>query len=667
MKAIDSGEFDSALCSLRQGNITVAGLCTCLGVNVPNHMISIANERILNLSGSLRNIKPGSAYFATGNKSTYVSNVKKALEKGALCVVSRMNVFDDRGFELPCIVVDKPRYACAELASEILGNKHVTTIAITGSIGKTTTKEMMRLVAEAEYKTQYSRSNENGFGQVVKNAQSISSDTQVFIQETGLSEPSSIDRAAIILRPDGFVITNIGWNHVGHFGGKQENILFEKMALDRRANHGAVGFINGDDPLLLAANYKHHVITFGIQNENVDYRVEGIISSNGKVRFVVYEREFDIRTPVELNIIGEHNALDAVCAFAVGRWLGIDRNKIAEALAKYKSQGVRQNLVYLGEQHVFLDCYNASEGAFYSVGNTLKTIDVPDGGKRVFVIADIDDKLGERTEEVHRRVGRSLAAMPWIDLLICFGEHALWIAEEASAAGARVLTTTDRCELESIIRNNVLPDDLLAFKGGQQMQLAKSIDSLFGTPFYLLDSDVTDPISTSITTEVGTIKIIDDYGAVLTKGPDTNHVVISSPVHDSSLRVIGRSAFSRKKLTEIIIPEDVRAIGNSAFFSCYKLRHVKLPSTLEYIGQSAFNSCVSLESITLPDGVKTLCSRCFAYNRNLKTIVIPNSVKSIEKDIFFETSGVCVMCSQESYAARYMKEYYPDLKISFTN
>lgn len=666
MKELESEEYNLALLSLRQGGYTVAELCTCMGVEVPEYMTGIAEERVTSLSASLRNIQPGSAYFAVGSRFTYIANVKSAFERGAICAVSRMRILGDEGKELPCIVVDSPRYECAELSSLILAGKPATTIAITGSIGKTTTKEMIRLVSESEFVTQYSRSNENGFGQIVKYAQTLSPTTQVYIQETGLSEPSSIDRAGLVLCPDGFVITNIGWNHVGHFGGKQENILYEKMALDRRANHGAVGFINGDDPLLAKAEFKHHIITFGVQNEDVDYRAENVVSSNGRVMFDVHERKNDRRTPVTLNIVGEHNALDAVCAFAIGVWLGVDRSTIVEALAKFKSQGVRQNLIYLGGQHVYLDCYNASEGAINSVGETLKTIDVPEGGKRVFVVGDIDDKLGDRTEEIHRRVGRTLAAKPWIDLLICFGDHASWIAEEASKAGAWALKTSNRSELESLIREHVSHDDLIAFKGGQQMQLSKTVDSLFGTSFYMLDHDVIDPISVTEETEVGSFRVIDDYGAVLMKGTATGSVNIPAQISGTPVRALGVASFSRGKLTEVAIPEGVRSIGNSAFFSCYSLRQVQLPSTLEHIGQSAFNSCVKLESIVLPDGVKTLGARCFAYDRGLKTVVIPDSVKTIEQDVFFKTTGVCVVCSPDSYAASFMAENYPDLAVSFS-
>lgn len=146
-----------------------------------------------------------------------------------------------------------PSEALIEVMSASGEGGSVKAIALTGSIGKASTKEMLHLVTAVKYKTVYSKNNQNGFGRVVRWKQSLPKNTEVFIQETGMSKPGSIDRAARVLRPDAFVVTNIGLNHVGSFGGKQENILAEKLNLDKHAKDGAVGFVNWDDPLLRAA------------------------------------------------------------------------------------------------------------------------------------------------------------------------------------------------------------------------------------------------------------------------------------------------------------------------------------------------------------------------------------------------------------------------------
>ena len=139
-----------------------------------------------------------------------------------------------------------------------------------------------------------------------------------------------------------------------------------------------------------------------------------------------------------MRVPGLHNVLNAVCAFAVGRELGIDAQRIAEALGEYRSSGVRQRFIELNGQQFYLDCYNASEAAFYSVARTASAIDIPSDGKRVLVAADIDDKLGDLTEEIHRRVGAKLAQSDF-DVFYCYGAHAAWIGEEVKRANLSLI------------------------------------------------------------------------------------------------------------------------------------------------------------------------------------------------------------------------------------
>lgn len=646
----------------KEERMTVGGLCEMMGVAVPDAFDLERDCIILGVSGSVKTTMPGYVYFANGTSENYRKNVMGAFSRGALCVVTKFPIVDDEGKNLPCIVCSDPLEEIVKISSRTKARVKAKTIAVTGSIGKTSTKEMIRLVTSEAFRTVYSRSNQNGFGQVVRYAQTLPDDVEVYIQETGISKPGSLSRAARILAPDAFVITNIGLNHVGYFGGLQEGILEEKLQLDVHASDDAVGFLNWDDPLLKGASYKHKIITYSVDTDDADYCAKDVLEKNGAVDFDVFERASLRKTHVSLQVVGKHNVGNALCAFAIGRWLGLDEETIAAALRNFKPSGVRQNLVYLGGQHVYLDCYNASEGAIASVAETMKKIDVAPGGKRVLVLGDIDDKLGARTEEVHRRVGKTLAQCGGIDLLICFGKHMLWAAEESGKLGLKVLATEERGQMEQWILENVNKEDLIAFKGGQQMLLTKTIDNLFGTPFFLLDGDMVSKLSSSLVDEGYRLRILEDYGVEvrgLESDFDPLSIVVPGRFDVGDVRLIGKSAFSGSELVKVTISEPIRAISQTAFFRSSLLEEVVLPQGLEYVGASAFNSCSSLRRIVIPESVKTIEYRAFAYCRTLREVVMPSGDVSLGEEAFLGSPHAKLLCMEGSEALRQCESMYP--------
>ena len=647
---------------LRQGEVTLETVCGYLGEPVPQELRSMQTDPLPPLAASARLVMPGALWFVrlSPNSEKLASSLAMAQSRGLLAVVSPYQPVAADGKKLPWIKCEKPESVIAELSSFARDRMTAKVVAVTGSVGKTSAKEMMQLVASSTFETVYSRGNQNGFPQVSRYVQTLDDKTQVYIQEAGVSKPNRLDRGAMMLKPDAFVITNIGWNHVGYFGGKQEGILHEKLSLDRRATKDAVGFVNWDDPLLRAAEYQHRVYGFGVESEDADFRAVDVVERDAKVFFTVVEKETGVETPVVLNVVGKHNVLNALCAFAFGRWLGVERPAIVDALAKFKPVGVRQRLTELGGQKVYLDCYNASEGALNSVADTIGTIEVPEGAKRVFVIGDIDDKLGNRTEEIHRRVGVSLAEKGTADLLICFGPHAAWVAEEANKRGLEALATEDRAQMEAWVRERCAKEDLIAFKGGQQMELPRTLDNLFGTPFFLLDGDVTVLYATPAEVDGVKYRSLAGYGAVVQKckaGMGVEEAVPPAEVLGEKLRVIAKSAYCACEIERAIIPDTVQAIDQAAFFRCRNLKEVQLPASLKYIGPSAFNSCVNLTEVVLPEGVATIDNRAFAFCPKLKRVVVPATVETIDEGAFFNTPNAVVVCAEGSMAHKFAQAH----------
>lgn len=638
---------------------TLRSICSELGLELPSELEGKADEPLTGITCSPLTAKAGNLYVCRGSSDKIRSDARTAWKERDICAfLSPKPMTDERGNKLPTILCKGPTNQILKLMATVRDHTSARVLAVTGSVGKTSTKEMMRRVAQEAFEVEWSGSNQNGFPQVIASLQRLEPSSEMLVQEVGMGKPGTVERAGKVLRPNFFAITNIGINHIEYYDGKQEKILNEKLNLDRQAAADAVGFINWDDPMLRGATYTHRIVTFGIENAEARYCAEHVEERNGQVCFDIVEHtpEGDAApVHVVLNILGRHNVYNALAAFAFGRELGIADERILHALARFHATGVRQNLTWIAGYHVYLDCYNASEVAIESTASTLESIDVEPGGKRILVVGDIDDKLGDITEEVHRRVGRSLAAHTGVNLLIFFGDHMRWAAEEAQAAGALVLATSDRDQLNEHIRTNLRHEDLIGFKGGQQMQLVLTIDALFGTDFFLLDGDMTrkvqrDPV------EVDGIRyrVLDGYGTKLIRfrglrytkaGKNIFGRVLRSKVSGFTLepeqaidgvpvRVINSHAFAESKLTGIVLPEGVQAVCTEAFVDCQRLQAIKFPSSLRYIAPAAFAGCTALERVQIPEGVLTIESEAFARCVNLKEAELPASLATLAEDAF---------------------------------
>lgn len=645
---------------------TFGQVCKALDAQPPAGLEGTLDQKVSLLSPSSKLCVPGSVYMVNEGYATSKANVTRAFRNGAFCAVGPFPLVDENDQPVPCIIHPDAEGVLARLCHGVIESAGVKTVCITGSVGKTSVKTMMDLVSKTKFKTVTSRSNQNGFGQAARYAQNLTMEDQVYIQETGMSRPGRLGQAIELIRPDVFVITNIGLNHVGKFGGKQENILHEKLVLDRLAAPGAVGFVNWDDPLLKTASYQHKVVGCAVDDQSADYHAEDVVERNAVLSFTVVEAATGQRTPVKLNVVGRHNVFNALVAFAFGVHLGIERAQIAQALLGFRTEGVRQNYTEAKGQRLYLDCYNASEGAINSVLSTIGTIDVPEGSKRVLVLGDIDDKLGERTEEIHRRVGRTVAQKATSDLTLFFGAHMLWAAEEAQAAGAQVLATEDRTQLEQWIREDVGSGDLVAFKGGQQMELSRTVDAIFDTPYFLLDGDVIiklAPVNDRV--GAGEYRRVEGYGLDLYRvDRGVKEFAAASSLEGMELRAVSRAAaFERQDLEKVVLPAPLRSIGQNAFFRCTELRNVELPGSLRFIGRSAFNTCRHLETLVVPEGVHTIDERAFAHCKRLRSVKLPASLLTIGPEAFLGVEKAVFTVPAGSFAARHLEKHYPHVKL----
>lgn len=651
-------DADSVKLSLRM-------MCTLLDIALPESFAYLADEPFSTLSVSTFTSGVQGLHFAT-ERSLTPKNIDRLFSRGVRAFVSTGSIRGTDGAPLPYIFHPYPKEAYELLCAWIAAQYRAKTIAITGSVGKTSTKEMIQRVSATALNTLYSAKNQNGVGQVGRYVQKLSDKTEVYVQETGAGRPHLVERSARILRADAFVITNIGTNHIGNYGGRQDRLLADKLSHDAFMPDDGVAFVNFDDAKLREVELQHRTITYGVESRDTDYWAEDIVEKDGELNFAIIDAATGTRTATIVNSFGRHNVSNAVASFAVGRWLGIPAEKIVAGIASYKGEGLRQNLAEVGGQRVLVDCYNSSEVAIGATADALEALSVADVGRRIYVIGDIDDKLGSITEEVHRRVGKDLAGRTSIDRFYLFGHHATWIAEELQSRGREAIATIDREDLHNSLLNDLSADDVVAFKGGQQMALSITIDKLFGTSFVLSDGDVLEKRGTDVIDGPVTYRIIDEFGAELRKvRPESGlaDLTVASSQEGQPVLMIGRAACANTQLKSVSIPEPVRTLASAAFYQARLLENIEFPPTLKTIGSSAFNGCLSLQHVVVPEGVTTIGSRAFYRCSGLNSLVLPASVQTIEPEVFAHCGSLTVECPLGSYSERHLRETYPDVNV----
>lgn len=318
-------------------------------------------------------------------------------------------------------------------------------IGITGSVGKTTTKEMVALAMSDKAKVLKTFGNRNGQIGVPLMMLELDNSYDVAVIEMGMSLPGEMEKLAQIALPDMAVMTNIGVAHIGQLGS-QENILKEKLNIcSCFAKEGGVLLVNGEDEWLnrveeyLPEGNKIKVVRFGLSKES-DYYAANVQGLERQTEFVFRGKEGEDEVKVSLSALGMHNVIDAVSALAVAKEAGKDVALAVKQLETYEPMASRGRLEQVGGLMLIDDTYNASPDSMRSGLDTVERLKT--SGRKIVVLADILE-LGEMSEACHREVG-AYAAKKNIDCLITIGTEARYIAEQAlyvlQEAGRRITT-----------------------------------------------------------------------------------------------------------------------------------------------------------------------------------------------------------------------------------
>ncbi len=398
--------------------------------------------------------------------------VEQALESGALgIVVSSRELPDSTG---PRILVPDTTLALQDLAAAVRRESGMKVVAITGSMGKTTTKEATALALGARLRVLKSEKNLNNFyGLPLSILRHCDENVGVF--ELGMSASGELARLTEIARPDVGLLTNIAEVH-REFFPSLEAIARAKGELFDGLPEEAVSVVNADDPLVLseARRFAGRQIRFGL-GDGADVRAMRILREREGIRFVAHyeEQETEVHSPLH----GLHNVYNLLAALAVSVVLGLPLAAAATELTKLTPPPHRGERIRLRESIVIIDeTYNSNPTALDFV---LESFAEEEASRRVAVLGDMLE-LGDRAETLHRQSGRK-AARSRLDLLIGVGPLGRLIVEEACRGGmseASTLVAETAAEAAELLADRIESGDIVLLKASRGVGLDRAMDVL---------------------------------------------------------------------------------------------------------------------------------------------------------------------------------------------
>lgn len=401
-----------------------------------------------------------------GEKNDAHRFLNQAMENGAAAALTSEHDTAPEGFCGALIRVEDTRKALQDIGRFIRRRLTLPLVGITGSVGKTTTREMVAAALSAGFRTFKTPANHNSQVGVPITISEIQSTDEIGVLELGMSEPGEMEVIAEIACVDAAVITNIGVTHIENLGSR-ENILREKLHIQDGMKEGGVLFLNGDNDMLQQVQAKEgcRTVTYGL-GEGLDYRAEEMTCENGCPSFVMVHGT--VRIPVHLSVMGEHNVLNALAALAVADHFGVDLNAAALSLQAFCGFQNRQQVETVNGITVIDDTYNASPDSMKAGIRVLASL--KDCRRRIAVLADMKE-LGEQAPLFHREIGEFLKEQP-VDELVTYGELAAEIAKGAGESLHAVhFADCEREEMLSYLKGLLREGDGVLFKGSNSMKL----------------------------------------------------------------------------------------------------------------------------------------------------------------------------------------------------
>lgn len=410
-----------------------------------------------------RTAVPGDLFFAIKGQNVDGHNyIESAAKNEAAAAV----VTENGSWSIPVVKVDDGVRAAAEIAAAYRKTLDAKICAVTGSVGKTTTKEMIHTVLSAKYNTGKSTQNHNNLLGLSLSLLAQDDSREALVLELGMNHFGELSELTAMALPHVAVISNIGTMHIENLGSR-EGILKAKLEILEGLAPEGIAVLNGDEPLLRNAEINRDICWFGF-SDDCHVRGENYRETESGCEFdaVVYGKGQKVTLPVE----GRHNAMNALAALAVGNYFGVPLNAMAEALADFQNTGMRQNIYKAKDCTIIEDCYNAGPESTAASLSVLASKQ----GKRIAVLGSMLE-LGDYSRIEHEKIGRLAAETA--DILLTFGDDMAFGAAEAGKLGMEAYAFTNKEELAEMLRQTAKPGDTILFKGSRGMKMEQVLEA----------------------------------------------------------------------------------------------------------------------------------------------------------------------------------------------
>ncbi|MDD3253727.1 MAG: UDP-N-acetylmuramoyl-tripeptide--D-alanyl-D-alanine ligase [Lachnospiraceae bacterium] len=402
--------------------------------------------------------------------------IEQAFSAGAVATLTSEH--EEKTDSHPWILVGDTKQALQDIGRFYRNRLTLPLVGITGSVGKTTTREMVAAALSGRYQVYKTPGNSNSQVGLPITLTEICADDEIGVLELGMSMPGELTVIAKIAQVDMAVITNVGITHIEQLGS-QENIYREKLTIQDGLKDGGVLFLNGDDPMLRETKAKAGCSTvyYGT-GANSDYWAEDIRLEEGCPVFTAVCRAR--RLPVHLHIMGSHNVLNAMVALAVADAYDVPLEAAVKELETFTGFQNRQQIYERGGVTIIDDTYNASPVSMKAGLEVLGSM--KQAKRRIAVLADMKE-LGPDAARFHREVGEWMETHP-VDVLFTLGGLALEIERGARTRQAATLCfhfeAEDREELCTALEDCLTPGDCVLLKGSNSMKLGEVAARLIG-------------------------------------------------------------------------------------------------------------------------------------------------------------------------------------------
>lgn len=446
-----------------------------------------ASLTVTSVEHNSREVKEGALFVPIiGERTDGHNYISSAFEAGAVCTFTSKREME-RETEKAYIYVPDTLCALQQFASGYRDMFRIPVIGITGSVGKTTTKEMISDLLAKKYRLVKTIGNWNSQIGVAMMMFHLEDETEMAVIEMGISMPGEMERLVAMAKPCTAVMTNIGVSHIGNLGSR-ENICREKGNIIGAFPKDGILYVcgNGDGISLSKENINRAekdncaLVYYGTEPSCEAY-ADKIVTEQGKTTFYIHIR--DAVEKIELSVVGNHYVNNAVVAILIGMQYGVPMEDMKQALYDYRPLSMRGEKKEKNGVAVIDDTYNASPD---SVASGLEVLYATNAkGKKIAILGDIFE-LGERTEHLHRKIGEDIVADEGrgkkLDVLVTVGEASAFIAETVIEKGKNIM-------VQPFLKKEEAADWLLAqkrkgnlylVKGSRGMQMDKLVEILLG-------------------------------------------------------------------------------------------------------------------------------------------------------------------------------------------